>query len=186
MSLILRKKCEPVLEASMLADYHTRIDTNNNITIVGPCGRSLFSISGIKFSRNVPNAAEIDYAVELLEQFCEVHKLDILNVIKTKEKLFKAIVPITPGEFTVNLHNKYIVYHYGNNIQLHFYPATSIIEFGTSGCSEYQNITLEEIKLFTKVSLYKRMREVYNEVKAYDLIESTYSDAVSKLQTCEI
>jgi len=60
-----------------LGNFHIRIDkSSNTMTIVGECGQSFVSISGIKFARLAPSAAEIPLAVELLGVFLIKHKPD--------------------------------------------------------------------------------------------------------------
>ena len=162
MSLILRKKCEQVLEASMLADYHTRIDNSNNLQIVGPCGQPLFSISGIKFSRSVPNTMEIIYAVELLEQFCNTHKVDILNVLKTKAALFKAVEPKIPSAYTINLRDRFVkLVPFAGDLRVYYYIDDGTIQIGCSGCNNEDVVTIIDIKSLTKSALYKTMRRYY-------------------------
>jgi len=51
MSLIVRKKCQEILDGAGLSEYHADISVNNNLMIVTTCGKQLFSISGIKFSK---------------------------------------------------------------------------------------------------------------------------------------
>ena len=55
MSLLLRQACQPVLDEYGLGDYHTRISSNKYLAVVGPCGKSLFTISGIEFVRLQPS-----------------------------------------------------------------------------------------------------------------------------------
>lgn len=77
MSLLLRKACQPTLDDASLGSFHVRVDENTKtMTIVGECGQPFVSISGIKFARTSPSAAEMPLAVDLLEIFLVKHKGD--------------------------------------------------------------------------------------------------------------
>lgn len=72
MSLLLRKACQPILDAANMPNHHVEIDINNmnkHLHIVGECGQPLIQIQGITFSRNTPTKTEIEYAAELLQAF---------------------------------------------------------------------------------------------------------------------
>ena len=76
MSLILRAKCQPLLDDVGLQNYHVAVDTGMQRTmkIVGECGQPFVSITGIQFARSTPSAAELPVALELLEAFLMKHK----------------------------------------------------------------------------------------------------------------
>ena len=82
MSLMLRKACQDVLNDNNLPNYHVRIDASKCLSIVGPCGKPLLTISGIVFSRTTPTAAEIEYAVELFYSFMEKHEIALNHYIE--------------------------------------------------------------------------------------------------------
>lgn len=98
MSIIIRQQCQPLLDAANLSDLHVDI-LNKTLTIVGPCGQPILTISGIRFDANAPKKAEISYAVELFSQFLEVHKEKILHFIQAK----RAFSELPQPEYTGTL-----------------------------------------------------------------------------------
>jgi len=88
MSLILRKQCQDVLDTFKLQEYHTAISESQNcLKIVTECGKPLVNIIGIKFNRQQPTIAEIEFAVELLTAFLGTHAPTINSYI-TKLRAF--------------------------------------------------------------------------------------------------
>lgn len=72
MALMLRQACTGTLSSFDLDAYHADIDSNTkHLCLYTPCGKRFATIHGVVFSRLHPTKAEIDYAVELLEQWCE-------------------------------------------------------------------------------------------------------------------
>lgn len=75
MALLLRKTCEPLMQAADIDICYADIQEHSKcLTLFTPCGKNLVSISGIKFSRLNPTKAEIDYAAELLEGWLITNK----------------------------------------------------------------------------------------------------------------
>ena len=94
MSLILRKKCQEILDDQKLSNYHVAIEESTKcMQIVGECGKPLFSIYGIKFTRMAPTKEEIEYAVELLDTFIIKHKTAITGFL-SKIIILKNLVEI--------------------------------------------------------------------------------------------
>lgn len=90
MSLLFRKKVQPILDKVGLANYHVAINRYKNVEIQGECGQSLIVIGGIEFSRVGPNGKEIDYAVELMQDFVDTHKVLIGEFNDAVTELTKA------------------------------------------------------------------------------------------------
>lgn len=93
MSLMLRKQCQPVLDANSLANYHVGISANKRLIVVEECGKPLLALSGVVFSNKTPTNKEIIYAVELLGDFIATHKLKIDLYIKELAIFKKEVVP---------------------------------------------------------------------------------------------
>ena len=96
MSLLLRNACQETMDNAGLGNFHVRTNENNNtMTIVGECGQPFVSISGIKFARTAPSAAEIPLAVELLEVFLLKHKPDFDAYVRESAK-YKKLAKVEP------------------------------------------------------------------------------------------
>ena len=103
MSLMLRKKCEDILNDTFLENFHVDIDPDTRyLRIVSECGKPLVTISGIVFSRTTPTNAEIEYCADLLEVFITKHRKELLSVIELQKKVKNAN----------NLVNKYPQYEF--------------------------------------------------------------------------
>jgi len=185
MSLILRNKCEEVLEEFQLGDYHARVNDNNNLVVVGVCGKPLFSISGIKFSRSVPSIIEIKFAVDLLRDFCAAHSEAITNVISTKAALIKAKTYEERSNYMVDVQNKSITYTFGDSVKLKYTPGTGVMEIIGHGYYD-QEITVEDLKLLASVKLRKDMEQELAVAEVYDVVVQAHADALKVLTTCNI
>ena len=92
MSLMLRKKCEDILNDTFLQSFHADIDLDTRyLRIVSECGKPLVTISGIVFSRVVPTNAEIEYCADLLDVFITKHKKELFSVIELQKKVNNAV-----------------------------------------------------------------------------------------------
>lgn len=90
MSLILRQKCQPILNAAGLQKLHVGL-SSNYMTLHGECGQQLLVVKGIQFASKNPKVGEMNYAEELFTTFIEKHSKAILDFIKISEKAKKVI-----------------------------------------------------------------------------------------------
>jgi hypothetical protein len=95
MSLLLRKACQPLLNSVGISETHVSINDNKRLAIVGQCGQPLITIHGIVFTRKEPTKAEIEYCMELLEEFFDLHIKKILAYMKALQK-FKSMPKPNP------------------------------------------------------------------------------------------
>jgi len=190
MSLMLRKACQSLLNNNRLGDYHVRVQEDKKyMEIVGPCGQPLFAISGIRFGKTNPSAAEISYAVELLEEFLLEHKTKIEKFFEAKAIYSKNPVPVPPEGVTTgnNGENKWGVLTLAKesastkDTLTYTYP---------SNLFEYQKgIKGPLSSMGTILKDKKRIKELTDHVKAkyaYDEKYSAYIKAKSAVQTCNI
>ena len=70
MALLLRKACEPVLSDFDLDGFHADMDMHKRLRLFTPCGKPFATVHGVRFSRIHPTQVEIDYATELLADWC--------------------------------------------------------------------------------------------------------------------
>ena len=84
MSLLLREATQQHLDAVDLSEYHTSMNHNKNPTIVGECGKPLFTLHGVTFSRAAPTVAEINIAAKLVKEFLAKHSKAIDSVLKAQ------------------------------------------------------------------------------------------------------
>lgn len=183
MSLILRQHCQPILDQYGLGDYHTRINNLKYLSIVGPCGKPLFSISGIEFVRNQPSIKEINFATQLLEEFCLTHKQDIQNCLIDKQVLFSTSVPKIPEKCKWAEKSNCVIYTGISDISIYFYLDTKEFSIHTSGTS---NINISNFIKATNAAAVKKYTKICKEQKAYADIRTKYDTAILKLQTCNI
>lgn len=109
MSLMLRKACQETLDKYGLSMYHTEIGDSGyrgarkHLKIIGECGKELVTITGITFTRNEPKNAEIEYAVELFNDFMNMHGKLIQNYITRAKALMNAKKLATDfGDYSVS------------------------------------------------------------------------------------
>ena len=84
MSLILRSMCQPVLDNHNLHSFHTGINDHHNLVVTTECGKPLFTLNGITFSRKSPYKPECVIAKDLLEEFLNKHSTLINNYLDSK------------------------------------------------------------------------------------------------------
>lgn len=120
MSLMLRKKCQTLLDNVGLDMYHVQVqDANKYLQIVGECGKPLCSIEGIRLSRAAPNAAEIELALELFDAFLAKHAGTFKSFIAAKARADQAVIP----ESVDNLPSCVVQKHaYQDHWELEFHP----------------------------------------------------------------
>lgn len=185
MSLILRQQCQPVLNEYGLGDYHVRINDSKYLSVTGPCGKPMFSVSGIEFVRAQPTSKEIEFAVELLTDFCLTHKATIRTALIAKKALFNAVRPEVPSDLGWSATNDTIKFKVCDDVSMIFNVKTKEFEVTVPGYA-YQSVTLKQFIKVMSVASMKKYTKVWNEQTAYAKIESVYNAEISALQTCNI
>ena len=99
MSLILRKKCQDLLDSNGMSKFHVGINSVKQMEIQTECGKSVCTIKGVSFSRAIPNMGEIDYAVELMDAFIGTHR----KVLKAYLKQFDIVAGLKEIKNTTNI-----------------------------------------------------------------------------------
>lgn len=185
MSLLLRKACEETLNLAGLGNYHVRIDGNNNLSVVGECGKIFFTVSGIKFSRSTPTGAEVKYAAELLSDFCVQHKNTLQTAVSTKLALFKAKPYEATPKFSVNVNKAEVEYNYTKSIALEYNIKTKELSIHTS-YSTTELVTAGLIDKLTNTAFRKEMVAEFKAAEKFSIIEDKHNDAISLLNKCDI
>ena len=193
MSLILRKKSQELLDAVDLDNYHIQIDEGSKcLQIVGECGQSLCTISGIRMSRMAPNETEITLALELLDAFLAKHASAFKGFQAAKNRENKARIPRS-----VPLPNSDVSKgSWGDDYTLRFPLASDSnvsVEVNNSG-----TLTFPMRKILVPGSTKDELQATLTDTE-YDVIVAwvdecfEYSDAVrerqeivTKLNSCEI
>ncbi len=185
MSLILRQQCQPILNEYGLGDYHTRINSNKYLSITGPCGQPLFAISGIEFVRPQPTSKEIEFAVELLVDFCLQHKTAILTTLLAKKTLFTAVYPELPKNISWDEANETITSKVTSEINIRYFLKTKEFALSNSGYGVY-SITLQQLTKAMNIAAQKNYTKIWKEQKVYADIKTAYNNEIAALQTCNI
>lgn len=100
--LLLRKECQPLLNAVGLNNLHIEIQ-DKCLVLVGECGKPLVSVKGISFSKPTINSVEREYAVELFEQFLTKYEADITAYITDKKAFALIPIPSVGTGFTTSM-----------------------------------------------------------------------------------
>lgn len=113
MSLLLRQACQETLDKFGLSMYHTEINNQGryspkHLNIVSECGKILVTITGITFTKNEPTRAEIEYAVELFNDFMVMHGKLMHNYV-TRAKALQQLKDLKSdfGDFSVSEEKDY-------------------------------------------------------------------------------
>jgi len=190
MSLILRKECQDVLDNFSLNNYHVAISDNKSLRVVGECGKPLFSVRGIVFSRNTPSAKEIEYAVELLEDFLGTHILIINEMMEAQEKLADHPVPDDQdGMFSAAKGESVKISREGIEITIKLDTKDESVTLRVAG--GYGNLSrssMKELKqeLTNIQKLYKPAREYLQQTLEHSQASSELYSLQAKLNTCDI
>jgi hypothetical protein len=97
VSLLLRKKCQELLDNVGLENYHVQVNSSNKyLEIAGECGQVLVTIEGIRLSRMSPSVPEIDLALELFDAFLARHTPTFHEFLQAKAVADKVSTPETP------------------------------------------------------------------------------------------
>ena len=84
--LLLRKRCQPLLDKLGLHKLHITVDGSKYLVIAGKCGQTIMSINAIRFnSSSIVGEEEREYAVELLEAYLDSYEVKLLKYVELKE-----------------------------------------------------------------------------------------------------
>ena len=165
MSILIRKKCQESLDNLGLNTLHADVH-NKFLTIVGPCGQTVVSISGIKFATKNPNRDEVTYAAKLFKTFVENNKEDILNYAKAKAAFNKLEKPIYTGylksnysgrNFEIKVDDVYYYFHDNGKTR---------VEFEIIGSPDFASISKKFHKLQEDFAPYLKLVIAYDEASA--------------------
>lgn len=190
MSLQLRQLCQPKLDGMGLSKYHVRIENKKYhqrcMLIVGECGKTLTTISGIEFSRNNPVKAEIDYAAELLEAFLIKHGVDIkafVQAINTRPKDPCGEDNIYSFGGYVKNQNDYDAYA----VQYQDGPFTLMWSEGTLYIYSTKTVPFLEVVSFeTNTDLLKGAKQASKQIDAFTVSQNNINALKETLSKCEI
>lgn len=185
MSLLLRKQCQPILNEVGLGDYHTRINSSKYLAITGPCGKPLFSITGIEFVRNQPTAKEIEFAAELLTDFCAIHKASIRSALIAKKALFLADRPELPSNVSWSQKSRTVTFRVTEDVSLALDIKTAEFEIAVSGY-KFMPVTLKELTKAMNSASIKKYTKIWQDQNDYANIDDAYENEITALQTCNI
>ena len=194
MSLTLRQKTQDALNNVGLDDYHTRINENKYLAIVGPCGQPLMTVTGIEFTRREPTIAEVAYAVELFETFLLDHGAEIQNYLTKMKQHAQSVEPeqkndvfsIDPSHYIESKHRTTLSYQDGCMYML--------ITFGSDGTLRLLDADFSrKEKDFNKFFKHRPDRVLMDEAASflerwldYAQEEDELADLKSALSTCDI
>jgi hypothetical protein len=99
--LLLRKECQPILDAAGLGNLHIEVQ-DKCLVLVGECGKPLINVRGITFSKPAINNSERIYAVELFTQFLSKYVTDIITYIAAKKAYALTPQPVPEEGFVAN------------------------------------------------------------------------------------
>lgn len=196
MSLMLRKKCQPLLDSAGLANYHIEINDYKNVDVTGPCGKTFFTISGITFTRTNPSNAEIDFAAELLDNFLDAHIVHITKVLKAATVLQNTPEPV-PSSDTIffDVKNEKIIKTYQSQYDEYrrersfkvFWNKEGKFFISVKGHSSEFELFEEFIEdLNNNKKLYKTLKKEFIVHQKYADLKKQYETALSELRTCNI
>ena len=107
--LLLRQSAQPILDQIGLSELHVTIN-NKCLTIVGPCGQPVVSISGIQFARSTVSADERDFATELFAKFITKHGKAIIEYVSARQQFNALAKPALPDGAYSTGNNSGLVY----------------------------------------------------------------------------
>jgi hypothetical protein len=99
--LLLRKECQPILDAAGLGNLHIEV-LDKCLVLVGECGKPLVNVRGIAFSKPTVNSTEREYAVELFTQFLSKYVTDIITYIAAKKAYALTAQPVVGEGFVAS------------------------------------------------------------------------------------
>ena len=190
MSLLFRKDCQDVLNIYGLTQYHAEINCNKSISVVSECGKPLFGINGIKFSKSAPSVKECEYALELFSKFMRKHEDTINDYIAAYVDMEENKLP----DDAYNTENERGVYLYSHST---YGPAYIKLPFATIQMTFEKKInsitlakppvdTLDELANFSQSEQYKEACDLIDKLNKFKSLELVFQKISSKLNSCDI
>jgi len=183
---MLRKRCQESLNKIGLTSFHVEINNSKELCIKDKCSKQLMAISGIKFTRKDPTKAEIEYALELFNEFLTCHEGQIEDYLS----LFLDVNSMQ--ELEIRGDGYYIFKLYGKNAwgcTYSDYPYT--INISTTGVKEISFMSNKHI--LADIEEYSFNKELYqqrvNYLNSYvdrELLLIKLSNMAAKLNSCNI
>lgn len=175
MSLILRQKCQPILDSFGLSALHARLN-NRVLSLSGECGRTVVDIKGIMFSNTKPAMKELEYALELLKKFLEKEGEAVLSYVRAAKDFKENHTPTVPDGWTFN----------GACI-MHRSPTGGMISVDKD-CRVMINMytTVENAKRLLEVAEDPRIQEYFLAREEMSKKSSELADLHRKLASCDI
>ena len=158
--LMIRQLGQDILNTYALDDYHLTTDGNRNLQIQDDNGNVLLSPNGIQFSKSNPTKKEINYSLELLDNFLSKHFI-IIKAYLDKLKAFRLMEK--PKEKFDKFKMSAPYKHYGKNET--FYTLTYTDKFFKWS-----------FKLDTKVNVKPDSVEVNNNFSPNELKEYNFDE----------
>lgn len=201
MSLLLRKASQDVLNQADLHEYHTDI-IHKVLHIVCECGKPFIIIPGITFNRPNPTKVEIEYAVELLENFL-VDNAKAISKYMLLERNFQKIPPPkipkgvelsagTNSYYQFGKESYYFILRYTDSMFKVRLDKGNLLKSSdpkaiTQDISFKNNTTLKELSIFkANFTLQEQYEQLLNEYADYKAKERKLQYMKSNLTSCEV
>lgn len=193
MSLVLRKKCQSLLDGVGLDMYHIQVNEDNKyLEVAGECGQTLVTIQGIRLSKMAPGEAEIELALELFDAFLARHAATFKAFISAKKKAEQCVKPPTPKleEAKVAKHVYYDKYELTFRMQNWDNSICTVSNDGEvsipsrtiHALKDPESLMVQPLRSSEQVAI-RRWVEAFNE---YTEANNVKTKALEKLTTCEI
>ena len=182
MSLILRKKCQGLLDKNGLKDLHVGVESKI-LVIKGSCGKVIVHVGGINFNTNSITKAEIEFAAELFDGFIKEHVKKIRAFIGKMKELTQLKAPLQTdfGGST----------GYAGNSNFYISSTIEGRQYNTTYTSTYINLSsvnIEHINTYiTQVKEGKVKADKYFEaLDAYNDSQKELSALRADIASCDI
>lgn len=187
MSLPLRKAVQPILDTAKLESYHAAISDEKYFQIVGECGKPLFTITGIEFTRKEPTIADIEFSIELFEEFLLKHKVKLDNFMAKGAKFNAMKAPKMPNNYK-------LIMSYTQNLEVDYTDQDLLHEVYLFDAGKRVEVSIQNKKL----SIAKMRKFAINQDKldiavstlkkqnTYNIAKQEVEDARNALSSCEI
>jgi len=172
MSILIRKECQPALDAAGLEMLHVAVH-DKTLTLDRECGRTLIAISGIRFHSNSPKVAEVEYATKLFHKFLEKHINALRDYTVLLQEFNSLPIPAKPESSsdrypaTILSYTHFRIDYTGTVTDINGRPTVADI------VEEYEANLPDITKYFKELHIYKE-------------IESRLHKAKDALSTCNI
>jgi hypothetical protein len=197
MSLILRKKCQTILDGNDVDFLHADIDPNGLfLRLVTECGKPIVTIHGVTFSRKSPTNAEVEYAVELLDAFMVKHGDKLREYVKLSRAAtaMEDTPLVNEDKFTeVSRHCKQVEAKV--DVKLTYSPQAQLILYADDDhkgmyfqCDRYADIAQADLPLIAKVlkKYEKPFMAMYADQLERYAFDSRMSAVLGSLTHCDI